>query len=71
MNTLLLSAISGCVVAILCAIFKGKDNKEQTSRYGFKVFILTFIAVFLLHSYLLSTENSLVCQEIETGEPPF
>jgi hypothetical protein len=71
MNTLLFSVISGCVVAVLCALFKGKDNKEQTSRYGFKVFIITSIAVFLLHTYLQSTDSSLVCQEIETGEPPF
>lgn len=72
MNTLVFSFVVGVAIAILCVWIKGKDNKESNSQYAVKVFAVSAIVVFVVHTYMLGGENGgAVCPEIEVGEPPF
>jgi FtsH-binding integral membrane protein len=72
MNTLVFSFIVGLVISVLCVWLKGKDNKENNVQYAVKVFAVSAIVVFVVHTYLMSSDNgSAVCPEIEVGEPPF
>lgn len=72
MNTLVFSFVVGVAIALLCVSLKGKDNKESNGQYAVKIFAVSAIVVFVIHTYLMSDENgSAVCPEIEVGEPPF
>lgn len=72
MNTLIFSFVVGVAVALLCVLLKGKDNKESNGQYFVKVFAISAIVVFVVHTYLIGGENGgTMCPEIEVGEPPF
>jgi bacteriorhodopsin len=69
MNSLIFSFACAGVIAALCVMMKGKDNKETNSQYAVKVFAISAIVVFMVYTYMLG--NTPACPEIETGEPPF
>jgi FtsH-binding integral membrane protein len=72
MNTLVFSFVVGVAIAVLCVWLKGKDNKENNGQYAIKVFAVSSIVVFVVHTYLMGSESAgAVCPEIEVGEPPF
>jgi FtsH-binding integral membrane protein len=73
MNTLVFSFIVALAVTVLCIWLKGKDNKENNSQYAVKVFAVTAIVVFVVHTYM-SGNGELsggASPEIDVGEPPF
>ncbi len=69
MNSLVFSFVVASVVAILCVLFKGKENRENSTQHGIKVFAVTAVVVFVVYTYMIGGDAS--CPEIETGEPPF
>jgi hypothetical protein len=71
MNSLIFSFIVAGTIAVLCVLLKGKDNKENNGQYAVKVFAVSAIAVFVVHTYMMGNTNAVSCPEIEVGEPPF
>jgi hypothetical protein len=71
MNSLVFSFIVAAIIAVLCVYLKGKDNKENNGQYAVKVFAVSAIAVFVVHTYMMGNTDAISCPEIEVGEPPF
>lgn len=69
MTPLIFSAVVASVVTVIMIMSKSKENEESTVSYGIKTFIITFLTVFVAHTYLMADAAS--GQEIDIGEPPF
>jgi hypothetical protein len=48
---------------------KAKENLEHKSNHGIKVFVISFLTIFVAFTYFGS--EGCHGQEIDVGEPPF
>lgn len=63
------SAAVASIVTVLMLFTKSKENEEKNFSFGLKLFIIAFLTVFVIHTYLMGDGPS--GQEIDIGEPPF
>jgi uncharacterized membrane protein YozB (DUF420 family) len=70
MNAFTFSLIVSAIITVVLFVTKHNDNKEPNNIYGIKIFVMSFLVVFVCHSYLIGV-NSTVMQDIDIGEPPF
>jgi hypothetical protein len=70
MNAFVFALIVSAIITVCLLVSKHGENNQPNNSYGIKVFIVSFFAVFVCHSYLMSGDTSLV-QDIDVGEPPF
>lgn len=70
MNAFVFATIVSAIITVCLFVTKHSDNNEPNNSYGIKVFIISFLIVFVCHSYLMGGDGSLV-QDIDVGEPPF
>lgn len=70
MNAFIFALVVSATITVCLLVIKNTDNNEPNSSYGTKIFIITFLIVFVCHSYLMGSDNKLI-QDIDIGEPPF
>lgn len=70
MNAFIFALVVSATVTVCLLVIKHAENNEPNSSFGTKIFIITFLIVFVCHSYLTSSDNTLI-QDIDIGEPPF
>jgi hypothetical protein len=70
MNAFVFALIVSAIITVCLLVTKHSENNERNNSYGIKVFIVSFFIVFVSHSYLMSSDASLI-QDIDVGEPPF
>lgn len=70
MNGFIFALIVSAIITVCLFVTKHSDNNESNNSYGIKVFIISFLIVFVCHSYFVGGDNALV-QDIDVGEPPF
>jgi uncharacterized membrane protein YadS len=69
MNSFTLALITAVLITVILLCMKSNENKENNTQYGVKIFVISFISVFVVHTYISNDCN--VRQEIDVGEPPF
>lgn len=70
MNAFIFALIVSAIITVCLFVTKHSDNNEPNNSYGIKVFIISFLIVFVCHSYFIGGDNALA-QDIDVGEPPF
>lgn len=68
MNCFMFSLTIALIVTVIMLSTKSKNNMENNTVFGGKVFLTTFFVVFIGYTYMLGNN---VSQEIDIGEPPF
>lgn len=70
MNSFIFAIIVSSIITVCLFVSKHSENHEPNNSYGIKVFVISFLIVFVCNSYLMNGDSSLV-QDIDVGEPPF
>lgn len=70
MNAFTFALIVSAIITVVMFVTKHNDNKEPNNMYGMKTFAISFLVVFVCHSYLTGVNNTIM-QDIDVGEPPF
>lgn len=70
MNAFMFALIASAIITVCLFVIKHNDNNEPNNTYGIKVFIISFVIVFVCYSYFIGGDNALT-QDIDVGEPPF
>ena len=69
MSPFIFALVASSMITLIMIFSKAKDNHENTSNYAVKTFVVSFLAIFISHTYLMGDATS--SQEIDIGEPPF
>lgn len=70
MNGFIFALIVSSIITVCLFVTKHTENNEPNNSYGMKVFIISFLIVFVCHSYLMAGDSAFT-QDIDVGEPPF
>jgi type III secretory pathway component EscS len=69
MTPFIFALVASSITSLIMVFSKAKENQENTSNYAVKVFVVSFLVVFISYTYLMGDATS--SQEIDIGEPPF
>ncbi len=69
MSPFLFSLACASIITFLMILSKAKENLEHKSNHGIKVFVISFLTIFVAFTYFGS--EGCHGQEIDVGEPPF
>ncbi len=68
MNSVVFALTLTVIITVVLLSLKHKDNTENNTNYGIKIFIVSFVTIFIGYIYMLGDKT---VQEIDIGEPPF
>jgi uncharacterized membrane protein len=70
MSPFYISLFISVIATLVLLALKPKEHHESNTAYGIRIFVVVFIATFVVISYVGDSHGS-VTQDIDVGDPPF